>query len=585
MTEGKPRLGTTDDLRRRAEERARKDAAQKPEDPETSSPETTRQLLHDLRVHQIELEMQNEELRRAQVALEASRARYFDLYDLAPVGYVTLSEQGLLLEANLTAATLLGMARGDLVRQPLSRFVCREDQDVYYLYRKQLLETGAPQACELRLEKKDGARFWAQLEATTAHDADGSPMCRAVLSDITERKRVEADKARLEDRHRQIQKAESMGRMGAAIAHHFNNLLQAVIGNLELAARDMPRDTPSAARLTDAVHAACKAAEIIGLTLTYLGHTIAKQEPLDLSDACRRGLRLLQAAIPKDVILKVDLPSPGPVISANGDQVQQVLTNLVHNAWDAVGAAGVIHVIVKTVSSSDIAATHRFPVDWQPQDCAYACLEVADSGCGIANKDVEPLFDPFFSSKLLGRGLGLPVVLGIVRTHRGAVTVESELGRGSAFRFYMPVLPEKVRRRADQAAQVSEMQRGGTALLVEDDEIVRNVAAAMLVHLGFTVLEARDGVEALELFSQRRNEIRCVLCDLTMPRMDGWQTMAALRKLEPDLPVILTSGYSEAQVMAGDHGERPQAFLNKPYQLKRLSDALGHALATKKQAP
>jgi len=169
-------------LRERAEAIAREQSAQAPEDLEALPPEETTQALHELRVHQIELEIQNEELRRAQVDLAASQARYFDLYDLAPMGYVTVSEQGLILEANLTAATLLGVARGALVKQQISRFILKEDQDVYYWLHKTLLETGKPQACELRMRKQDGAPFWARLEATATQNADGAPVCRAVLT-------------------------------------------------------------------------------------------------------------------------------------------------------------------------------------------------------------------------------------------------------------------------------------------------------------------------------------------------------------------------------------------------------------------
>jgi len=175
-------------LRRRAEEKAKGHEA---EIRESLSPEEARRVLHELRVHQIELEMQNEELPRAQAELEASRTRYFDLYDLAPVGYFTLSEQGLILEANLTAADLLGVAVGALVKKPLTRFMVHKDQDIYYQHRKPLFETGVPQVCELRLVQKDGNQFWARLEAIAARDADGAPVCRAVLSDITEHKRAE----------------------------------------------------------------------------------------------------------------------------------------------------------------------------------------------------------------------------------------------------------------------------------------------------------------------------------------------------------------------------------------------------------
>jgi PAS domain S-box-containing protein len=194
MTNRHDQPGDAADMRRRAEERAREAAARTPEDIEALSPEQTRRALHELRVHQIQLEMQNEELRRAQAELDAARARYFDLYDLAPVGYCTVSEQGLILEANLTAAGLLGVPRGALVKRRLTGLILPADEDTYYLHRKQLFETGEPQVCQLRMVRQDGTAFWAQLAATAAEDADGARVCRVVMSDITERKLNEADR-------------------------------------------------------------------------------------------------------------------------------------------------------------------------------------------------------------------------------------------------------------------------------------------------------------------------------------------------------------------------------------------------------
>jgi len=193
----KPRQGTksaipqTTDLRRRAERIARAKVSRMPENPEVLSPEAAHRLLHELRVHQVELEMQNEELRRAQEQLEVSRARYFDLYDLAPVGYLTLSEQGLILEANLTIVTLLGVTRSALVKQPLTRFIVREDQDIHYRHRKQLLETGAPQVYEVRMSRREADPFWARLEAVHAQDAGGVPLHRVAVSDVSRRIRAE----------------------------------------------------------------------------------------------------------------------------------------------------------------------------------------------------------------------------------------------------------------------------------------------------------------------------------------------------------------------------------------------------------
>jgi PAS domain S-box-containing protein len=538
--------------------------------------------LHELRVHQIELEMQNEELRRTQEELEVSRARYFDLYDLAPVGYVTLSEKGLILEANLTAAKLLGLARSALIKQPLSRFILPQDQDTYYLHRKALLETGAPQAWECRLLKKDAGPFWAQVEATTAPGVDGVSVCRAVVSDITERKLEAEKRAKVETQYRQLQKAEGLGRMAGAIAHHFNNHLAAVMGNLELAIGDLPQGAGSDERLTDALHAAREAAEVSKLMLTYLGQTQARHELLDLSEICHRSVRLLRAAMPIDRVLEADLPSLGPGISANAGEIQQILTNLVTNAWEAGGdGRSAVHLTVKTVSPADIPTWRRFPLDWRPRDHAYACLEVEDQGSGIAEKDIEKIFDPFFSSKSTGRGLGLPVVLGIVRAHGGAVTVETEPVRGSTFRVFLPVLAQGILDQPHQAVKSPKIDGGGTVLLVDDEPMLRKLGQRALKSLGFAVLLAKDGVEAMEVFRQHKDEVRCVVCDLTMPRMDGWETLAALRKLVPGLPVVLASGYDKAQVMAGNHPELPEGFLSKPYHLQDLGDAIRRALAGK----
>ena len=404
------------------------------------------------------------------------------------------------------------------------------------------------------------------------------------MSDITESKRAEEERAKLEVQNRQLQKAEGLGRMAAAIAHHFNNHLTAVMGNLELSLDDLPRDGQAAGRVADAWRAARDAANVSKLMLTYLGQTPARHEPLDLSDLCRGSLPALRSTLPKDIVIETDLPAAGPTVSANANQLRQALTNLVTNAWEAGGDAhSAIQLSVKTVSPADISASHRFPIDWFPHAHAYACLEIVDAGSGIADKDVEKLFDPFFSSKFAGRGLGLPVVLGIVRQHGGAVTVETDPGRGSIFRVFLPVSDQAVLRPPEQASQSPESGGGGTMLLVEDEPMVRKMSEAVLRSLGFAVLVAQDGVEAVEIFRHHAREVRFVICDLTMPRMNGWETLAALRGLAPGIPVILASGYDEAHVMAGDHPELPQAFLSKPYQLHGLRDAIGRALVHEKK--
>ena len=410
---------------------------------------------------------------------------------------------------------------------------------------------------------------------------------------IIERKQAEADKEKLEAQNRQLQKSESLGRMAAAIAHHFNNQLGVVIGNLEMAMDEQPKGAPPSRSLTSAMEAAWKSADMSGLMLTYLGQAHDKVGPLDLGYSCRKLLPLIKTTMPENVILETSFSSPGPVISTNTDYIQQIFTNLVTNACEAVGKdRATMYLSIKTVSPSEIPTKNRFPVNWQSQDNAYACLEVVDTGCGIEDKDIEKLFDPFYSTKFTGRGMGLAVVLGIVKTHKGVLTVESKPNRGSTFRVFFPSAEEtmqqtqKVVSKDDSLiSDVSPLKfkEGGTVLLVEDEEMLRKMAAIMLERLGFSVMKAKDGIEALEVFGKHQSEIQFVLSDLTMPHMGGWETLTELRKLQPDIPVILASGYDFAHVMEGDHPELPQAFLAKPYNLKALSDAISQVLGSMKK--
>jgi PAS domain S-box-containing protein len=523
---------------------------------------------------------------RTEKALRASEERYHRIAD-AVTDYIFTAhiEDGKVVKTvhGPGCIAITGYSTGEFAADPYLWFnmVVPEDRDHVQKYASRILTGQHLDPVEHRIRRKDGRVRWVLNTPVPHHDSSGALISYdGLISDITLRKRAEKEKERLEAQNRQLQKSESLGRMAGAIAHHFNNQLGVVIGNLEMAIDDLPQGAGPVNSLTAAMNASLRAAEISGLMLTYLGQPSGKHEPLDLSEACRRSLPILRAAMPGEFLLESDFPAPGPVVRANGNQIQQVLTNLATNAGEAFAeGAGSIHLCVKTVFPSDIPAAYRHPMDWQPQDHAYACLEVADTGCGIADRDIEKLFDPFYSSKFTGRGLGLPVILGIVKAHGGVVTVESEPGRGSTFRVFLPVSEEKLRPQAGPEFQTPETAGSGTILLVEDEEMVRDMTEAMLARLGFTVLAAKDGVEAVEVFRRRRDEIRCVLCDLTMPLMNGWETLTALRKLAPGVPMVLASGYNKAQAMAGDHPELPQAFLGKPYKLKELGNAIGKALA------
>lgn len=429
----------------------------------------------------------------------------------------------------------------------------------------------------------NGELRYRQVSSTPVIDAAGNIMGSVtIVHDITDSKKTEREKAELEEKNRQLQKMESLSRLAGSVSHHFNNQLSIVMGYLDMVIGELPPCDPRAEKLRTAMQASQKASDVNGLLLAYLGQMPTKLEMLDLADVCRNSLPLIQAGNPKNVDLKIDLHSPGPCISADVKQVQQLMTNLVINAWEAIGdGAGTVQLSVRSVLQKDIPSFHRFPADWQPREHTYACLEVMDSGCGMHDEDMDKIFDPFFSTKLTGRGLGLSVVFGIVRNHDAAIRIESNLNHGSVFSVFFPLSLKIASVKDVKLPKEQKITLGDTVLLVDDNEPLREMTKIFLISLGFKVFQAGDGVEALEIFKKNVDEISWLFCDLTMPRMGGWETISALRAIRHDLPVVLTSGYDEERIMNGGHEELPDLFLPKPYDLNKLCNTIGHFIHNK----
>lgn len=297
---------------------------------------------------------------------------------------------------------------------------------------------------ETRLLHKQGHYVPILTRGFILRDTDGKAIrVSGTNTDLTERKRIEEEHRQWERQRQQLEKAESLNRMAGAVAHHFNNLLTAVTGNLEIAMDALSEEEGGFGFLAAARRAAERAAEVSHLMLTYLGQSPTRHELLDLSEICRSRIPVLKGLLGKGVVLEIDLPAPGPAVYGDAGQVQQMLSNLVVNASEAIGdGQGRIHLTVGSVPSADISPEHRFPLDWQPSGDNLACLEIRDTGSGIAAKDIDKLFDPFFSSKFTGRGLGLSVALGILRSHCGGITVAGGPGRDSVFRVFLPLAGE-----------------------------------------------------------------------------------------------------------------------------------------------
>jgi len=289
--------------------------------------------------------------------------------------------------------------------------------------------------------RKDGTSFPVAYTSTPIRDENSKLQGAVVVfSDITERKLAEAEKIQMEQRLQKLEKAESLGRMAGSIAHHFNNKLGAVIGNLELALYYLPEESDIRVRIVESMKASLQAAEVSRMMLAYLGQTTGRKEPIDLVETIRETLPLLDASTSQHVHLKTDFPPRRPIILGDGVHIKQILANLVSNAAEAIDQnEGDITVAIQVSAKAESQGLRFFPLEWEPKEEQYVCLSVSDTGCGMDVATQEKVFDPFFSTKFIGRGLGLPVLLGLVRAHDGAITVMSSPGRGAVFRVFFPL--------------------------------------------------------------------------------------------------------------------------------------------------
>ena len=517
------------------------------------------------------------ELQRATRDVELSRAHYRELYERAPVAYLTLDRSGKLLDANPTAALLLRQDRSTLIDRPFKDFVAPQGRKAWIRELRKVFEDPEPRTFEIGVVRTDGDVVAGRAHAVSGGDGNGAAIARMVLTDVTEQKKVEREREQMEQRLSQLSKADSLGRMAGALAHRFNNLLAVTTGNLQLALEDLPAGSEATDAVSDALDAAWSAAEVAGMLLTYLGQDQGEQAPHDLSDLCRRILPMLRGALPPKIQLEDRLPDQGPTVIASVAQIQRVLAQLVNNACEAMGEdGGTIRLVVDTVPPRAIPIRSRFPVSWTPGEALHARISIEDEGPGIPDDVMDRIFDPFFSTKLLGRGMGLSLALGAIRAHQGAMAARNGEWGGTTVEVYLPACRTPTGTREEpEVRSVSGNGKGRAAvLLVEDEPLLRRTGIKLLTRLGHEVIPAADGVEAVELFQANRSRISWVLCDLMMPRMNGWETMANLRALDPEIPIVLTSGFNETHAVDGETQQRPHAFLPKPWSLEGLSSVV-----------
>jgi two-component system cell cycle sensor histidine kinase/response regulator CckA len=535
--------------------------------------------VEELRVAEEELRQQNEDLTVAHATVAEERRRYQHLFQYAPDAYLLTDLSGIIREANHSAAHLLGVKPRFLVGKTLVSFVAVEDRPRLRRDIGRWQSEPAAKSMELRLRPRGGQPFDASLTLSVAR---GGPRDKAfgfrwLVRDssahhqLTQELRLREETARREAEASEahayhVQKLESIGVLAGGIAHDFNNLLHVVLGNADLARKHVPGDSEAREHLDEVVRATQRAAELTQQLLAYSGRGAVESRQLDLSREVREMATLLRTAISKQATLQWDLAEELPPVTADPTQVRQIVMNLITNASDALGEeSGTITLRTGLVASAESAA--------EPPVSVF--LEVSDTGCGMDSSTLQRIFDPFFSTKFTGRGLGLAAVIGIVESHQGHVRIRTAPGEGTSFRVVLPAVSgeaEVAPRRLSGAGW-----RGrGTVLVVEDEEGVREVVGRMLERLGFHVITALDGQDAIRALDEHDGQVTAVLLDLSMPRMGGPEAVRLLRQRSPELPVVLMSGYTEEDVASKilDGLGGTVGFLHKPFLSEDLSSVL-----------
>ncbi len=434
---------------------------------------------------------------------------------------------------------------------------------------------------EYRIRRPDGEIRHIEDSGNAVRDPDGAVVrIVGIAKDVTARRQAEEARRELQQRMQFAHKMESLGVLAGGVAHDFNNLLMGILGNADLAMQRLPADSPAREGLEDIGKAARRAADLARQMLAYAGRGHVTPSRVDLRRLVEEFGHLLESMVPTKGALRFDLGEQVPAIEADATQIRQVVMNLVTNASDALGeGGGVIRVSVgaRALSARELA---RLAPGEERSEGVYGFVQVTDTGSGMDAETRSRMFDPFYSTKFTGRGLGMAVVHGIVHTHRGVIEVDSAPGEGTSVRVLFPAVEGEAEATPEGHAPVDPApgRRHGTILLVDDEPTVLEVVSRMLHSCGYDVLTAADGREAERLYREHGEGIAGVILDWTMPEPDGRATLRALRAIDPAARVLVSSGFGESEATERFDEDRPDGFLQKPYTVSVMCDALRRVL-------
>lgn len=529
------------------------------------------------------LEKRSEELRKVEekhrVMIENSRDLIWS-YDLRESAFSFFSK---------AVTPILGYPEAK-IRDSMNRkledvFPAEEVERVRKTFNEAIVRPGSDKHVSLEAPHlhADGHLVWLEISGTVIHDANGRAIAVSGVSrDITLRQQAEQERFSLNERLKDIQRLESLANMAGGIAHDFNNLLTGIIGNASLALMDLPLNTDAAGFLKEIDRSAQKATDLAKQMLAYSGRGHFVLRPLNLSTILAQMKELLSSVLTDTAQINYPMSESAAEIEGDKLQLEQVVVNLVQNSVEAIASSGGDITITTGIMHCDRNFLATTIMDDHLPEGQYGYFRVEDTGCGMDDSAMEKIFDPFFSSKFVGRGLGLAAVLGIVRGHRGAVSVTSEKNKGSTFLVLLP-LAEKKSIQADVTLRQRKRPKGGGELILvaEDEEVVMNVVQRTLENSGYRILKATDGFEARDKYQEHSSEIDMVILDLTMPRMTGEQVFDELLKINENVCVLMSSGYNEEEVVKSFSNRGLAGFIQKPYLPADLLDKIQSILHSK----
>ena len=520
-----------------------------------------KEIAHELNVHQIELAMQNEHLKNAYIKMEALRDKYEALFDNAPVGYLSSTVDGIIIDANTTIAQMLNTSIITLRDKSLAS--CFEDKDSIYLHIRTMGHAVGKMQCRNYFQTKKGEKRFVLLESIVIrNEKSGNPNeLLTTVMDITEQ-------VQLEQKLRHSQRLESIGTLAGGIAHEFNNLLTIIIGNIELAAEEDFCSSDIRDNLEEIQIAGLRARDVVKQLLLFSRQDTTQQKVMNIGLTIKDSLKLIRSSIPEHITIDAKIPDDLNLIVGNSTQINQMLINLCGNAAYAMGGnAG--SIFIKLSNETLTEKSNLFPHKTIEKE--YINLTIRDTGCGIPENVQEKIFEPYFTTKEIGKGtgIGLSVVHGIVKSHMGQIKVESQLNKGTTFTIHLPVSMDKL---PETNVKENRFPTGTEHILfIDDEESIFKLVVRQLERLGYKVTGTKDPRQAIEWFKATPRDFDLLITDLAMPIMTGDKVAMEILEIRPEMPILLCTGNS-SQILNG--AIEFSGIITKPFDLKTLAETI-----------